>query len=244
MNAERIYVIPDIHGRADLLEELLETLFYKEEQLDLSSGKDKLIFLGDMIDRGPESSSVLYTVMDLVKKYPSTCIALAGNHEWLCINAYNSGEIHDLKLWYINGGKDTLASFQNKPVPKHVVEWMERLPLQHYEPGFFFSHAPVPNEEDRRSENKGKPFTIQELTWTYHNPEDFYARRFGDRVGVYGHVHALGRGVMAPRFYDHAIFADAGCGCSDDAPLVAIEVKTRRVIWIYPQQLDLPPNEA
>jgi hypothetical protein len=53
------------------------------------------------------------------------------------------------------------------------------------------------------------------------------------KIGVCGHVHQLRNGVLEPRLYDHYIFADAGCGCMNDgsAPLVAIEVKTRRVIY-------------
>ena len=55
----KLFVIPDIHGRRDLLDQLLEKL---GPRLSLLHGCDKLIFLGDMIDRGPDSAGVIKKV--------------------------------------------------------------------------------------------------------------------------------------------------------------------------------------
>jgi hypothetical protein len=78
-------------------------------------------------------------------------------------------------------------------------------------------------------------FSPDELTWTYHDDEWGVARDFGNGiVGVCGHIHRLRKGIMAPRFYDHYIYADSGCGCSPNAPLVAVEVNTREVIYAWP----------
>lgn len=225
----RLFAIPDIHGRYDLLKALLHKL-YTEYSLDLSV--DKIIFLGDMIDRGPQSKEVIDAIWELTIEHPDNVIALAGNHEWLAIDAHTKGERW---LWEVNGGDKALDSFGGM-MPDEYIHWMAQLPLYRTEPGFFFSHAPAPRENRRKPENQGEAFTREELTWTYHPDEFGVAREFADGViGVCGHIHALRKGVASPRFYDHYIFADAGCGCAKHAPLVAIEVRSKEVIYARPE---------
>lgn len=231
----RIFAIPDIHGRLDLLNKLLDLLF-NTYGLDLKV--DKLIFLGDMVDRGPDSCGVIEKIKNLTETN-SNVIALAGNHEWMMIHYYTRGTNHDKELWEWNGGLQTIQSYHHAGYsnpPQSHLHWLAFLPLQHEEPGFFFSHAPAPRESFRNVLNRGLPdFSPEELTWTYHSDEFGVARDFGNgTVGVCGHIHALRKGIMAPRFYDHYIYADSGCGCSDKAPLVAIEVNTRQVLYAWP----------
>ena len=237
----RIWCVPDIHGRLDLLNPLLDKL-YAEENLDLSV--DKLLFLGDMIDRGSDSKGVLDKIRDLTLLHQHNVVALAGNHEWLAIDAHIRPSYDTEYIWHINGGVQTLNSFQDPYTPGHTpkrmpddyVRWMASLPLKHEESGFFFSHAPVPRENRRNIMYRGtKDFAKEELIWTYDNDEFGVARVHGPGiVGVCGHIHRLREGCLEPRFYDHYIFADAGCGCSARAPLVAIEVKSRKVISAWP----------
>lgn len=245
---DRLFVIPDIHGRHDLLAALLEELFDKR---GLDPTSEKLIFLGDMVDRGPDSYKVLSHVQLLTQMYPGHCLALFGNHERLMLDGINERDaerrgkdqappsMSDYQLWMWNGGGATERSFPGRMLPPEMKEWVESLPLYHEEQGFFFSHAPVPRERNRKYEMKGLPFNEEELTWTYHSDEVFLAS--ADMLpegltGVCGHIHQLGKSVMMPRFYDRYIFADAGCGCSDKAPLVAIEVKTREVVYSWPSK--------
>lgn len=225
-----IVAIPDIHGMSSQLDTLM-TKLYDEWALDLK--KDKLIFLGDMIDRGPDSKGVLDRIMKLQEDYPNNVVALYGNHEDFMVRALVHGDLIAWSDWNYNGGIETMASFGTKKVPQHYLEWLARLPRSHQEEGFFFSHAPVPEESYRSRLNKGQPFTDDELIWSYFPKEAPAARKFPDKIGVCGHVHALRKGVIEPRFYDHYIFADAGCGCSGKAPLVAINVETRHVLYSY-----------
>jgi serine/threonine protein phosphatase 1 len=253
MTQSRLFAIPDIHGRLDLLNKLLDILF-TTHLLDLAV--DKLVFMGDMIDRGPQSKQVLDKIRELEANHPDNVIVLAGNHEWLAIDAYINPTEDNQYLWHRNGGIATLESFgvytdknpsgpygmgdagwfAHGKLPEDYVRWMAKLPLKHEEPGFFFSHAPVPRENRRNIMWRGtKDFSKSELTWTYDRDEFGIARVHDNGViGVCGHIHQLDRGVIEPRFYDHYIFADAGCGCSDRAPLVAIEVNTREVIYARP----------
>lgn len=235
----RIFAIPDIHGRLDLLNSLLSKL-ESENGLDLS--KDKLVFLGDMVDRGPDSYGVICRVKELCESNPNNVIALAGNHEWIGIMRYTRGLQEDIELYEWNGGLQTDESYRLAGLSRITVDhldWMAHLPLKHEEPGFFFSHAPVPRESYRNPLNRGlAEFTPEELTWTYHSDEFGVARDHGNGIiGICGHIHRLKDGIMGPRFYDHYIFADSGCGCSPKAPLVAVEANTREVIYAWPNKI-------
>ena len=231
----RLWAIPDIHGEFDLLQNLWTKLL-TEEALDLST--DKVIFLGDMIDRGPKSKEVLEFIHQLTLAHPQNIVALAGNHEWLAIDAHIKSDYEHKHLWYINGGEETLKSYGAVvAMPDDTIRWLAFLPLKHEEPGFFFSHAPVPRESFRKALYRGTmDFQPEELIWTYSPDERGVARDHGSGViGVSGHIHQLRKNIMAPRFYDNHYYLDSGCGCSKRAPLVAVEVKTKKVIYVYPQ---------
>lgn len=237
-----LWAIPDIHGRFDLL-----TLLFNDLQLKhgFEFGKDKVVFLGDYVDRGDESKQVVDQLRVWKNMWPDHVIVLAGNHEWLMIAACIQHTEDDCYLWAVNGGDATLRSYgpdiprlSTSLVPNEDVKWLAALPLFHEEPGFFFSHAPAPRENRRQQHMLGKPYNKSELTWTYSNDEFGVANDFGNgTIGVCGHIHALRKGIFEPRFYPHYIFADAGCGCADKAPLVAIEVRTREVVFAKPSDL-------
>jgi hypothetical protein len=145
----------------------------------------------------------------------------------------------DIWLFENNGGPQTLESYRlagYSAMTHEHIKWLSELPLKHEEPGFFFSHAPAPRESYRKIQFRGTPeLSPDELIWTYHPDEFGVARDHGNGViGVCGHVHALRKGVLAPRFYDHYIYGDSGCGCSPKAPLCAINVVTRDVVYAWP----------
>jgi serine/threonine protein phosphatase 1 len=242
----RLFGIPDIHGRLDLLNKLL-TKLETEHQLDLTV--DKLIFLGDMIDRGPDSKGVLERVRELHQKHPETVVVLRANHEDMMVVALLRGHWPTMQMWMNNGGGKTLWSFgdlsqgiapQTNPVPRDILEWLRDLPLFHREHGFFFSHAPAPKEKDREKSDQGKPFTAYELMWNYMDDERGQSRNHGTEsdgtpiVGVCGHIHRLSSNLFCPRHYEHYLFLDAGCGCYHKAPLVATEVRSREVFAVWP----------
>src|SRR5215813_12487398 len=95
------YVIGDIHGRAQLLEQLI-----RDVPWDIKH--DKIIFLGDLIDRGKQSPEVIDLVMDLMKENPNV-VVLRGNHEQMMLDCLEYGELQ----WLIpeNGGQATIASY-------------------------------------------------------------------------------------------------------------------------------------
>jgi len=97
---KRRFVIGDIHGCIRTLEALLRSLSPTQE--------DELFFLGDYIDRGPESKAVIDLLLHLrYEGYALTC--LRGNHEQLLLDACSSSTM--FYLWLLNGAESTLRSF-------------------------------------------------------------------------------------------------------------------------------------
>lgn len=75
---ENLVIIGDLHGDLQSLQHILSEIDYENF---LSNHNNKLIFLGDYIDRGSHSIGVLYTVCYLKQKYPDSVILMRGNHE-------------------------------------------------------------------------------------------------------------------------------------------------------------------
>jgi serine/threonine protein phosphatase 1 len=103
---ERIYAIGDIHGRLDCL----NTLISKIDADDAVRGPAKtlLIFLGDLMDRGPETKGVIERAMQLAAT--GQVIFLMGNHEEILINAWE-GDPRAASLFHRVGGRETLMSY-------------------------------------------------------------------------------------------------------------------------------------
>ena len=91
----RRFVIGDIHGCAKALRTLIETIAPRAE--------DELVFLGDYVDRGPDSRDVVDQVIDLHDR--CRVVALRGNHEIMLMGVALGGL--DDTVWLANGGKAT-----------------------------------------------------------------------------------------------------------------------------------------
>jgi serine/threonine protein phosphatase 1 len=107
----RAYAVGDIHGRLDLLDRLLAAI---EEDLERRpSRKALLVFLGDLIDRGPDSRGVVERLRtyrhDKLRPY-----FLAGNHEEVLLRLL-SGERGILESWLQYGGAECLQSYGRDP---------------------------------------------------------------------------------------------------------------------------------
>ena len=103
---QRIYAIGDIHGHRDLLNELL----YMITRYDSAQppAETTLIFLGDYVDRGPDSRGVIECLMnDIPEGMRSIC--LRGNHEEMLLRAFR--DLSSFEIWATNGGLATLASY-------------------------------------------------------------------------------------------------------------------------------------
>jgi len=103
---ERVYVIGDIHGRYDLLIKIINQITHKLSSEGRRGMRTRLIFLGDIIDRGPESLKCLRLIEHL-SQFGAEIVL--GNHEDLLLRTL-SGDADARKLWFKHGGLMTLAS--------------------------------------------------------------------------------------------------------------------------------------
>ncbi|MGK6320589.1 metallophosphoesterase family protein [Sphingomonas sp. DT-204] len=105
---ERVYAIGDVHGRLDLLDRLLEQI--AADDAARGPARSQLIFLGDLIDRGPQSREVVERVMRLTAERPDTRV-IAGNHEEMLLAALRSERGEAMRFFIQNGGRETLLSY-------------------------------------------------------------------------------------------------------------------------------------
>lgn len=139
---ERIYAVGDIHG-------CYEKLLVLMEKIDIDFESDRLVFLGDYIDRGPQSFEVVAYLAELKQRYTNT-IFLKGNHEEM-LEKYLSGE--DRITYLVNGGQQTLESYMNRPrpegepaIPSTHLEFFKSLRIYHETQNYIFVHAGLKNK--------------------------------------------------------------------------------------------------
>lgn len=136
-------VIPDLHGMFELL---LGAIVKADE---FEGGGHKFIFLGDYVDRGPDSSLVVSKVRELQKS--EGAIALKGNHEDMMSACFDDHDyVGDKCCWIPNGGQETLNSYtlNGSSIPDFSAmasdaTWMRGLPLYHEDEHRVYVHAAV-----------------------------------------------------------------------------------------------------
>lgn len=103
----RVYAIGDIHGRNDLLNKMIEMIIADDGER--GDAQSEIIFLGDLIDRGPDSNGVIETAMQLRQKLRDVRF-LMGNHEEVYLKAAE-GNKKATKFFNRIGGKETILSY-------------------------------------------------------------------------------------------------------------------------------------
>jgi len=103
----RVYGVGDIHGRLDLLDRLLERI--DEDDRARGRAASEIIFLGDLVDRGPDSRGVVDRLI-AVSTGPRPARFLMGNHEQVFLRALD-GDIRALRFLIRIGGRETLLSY-------------------------------------------------------------------------------------------------------------------------------------
>src|SRR5579871_5070998 len=140
--SERIIAIGDIHGCSKALTSLLETI--------QPTALDTLVFLGDYIDRGPDSKGVLDQVIALERH--CAVVPLLGNHEEMLLAVLEGGR-SEMKFWLTFGGLESLASYGweggadvgpadvRTLIPREHVDFVKRCRDYFETVGHFFVHA-------------------------------------------------------------------------------------------------------
>jgi len=121
----KIIAIGDVHGNLEALERLLKASNYHESE-------DKLWFVGDLINRGPQSVECLKFVRDLGDKANTTL----GNHD-LSLLALAYGNDTNVRA------KDDFPKILKAPEAPDLVEWLRHQKLLHHEHGYTMVHAGI-----------------------------------------------------------------------------------------------------
>lgn len=204
-----IYAVGDIHGQHLKLVNLLNQI-----ELRGLSPADRLVFMGDYIDRGSRTREVLATLIELEGARPNT-VFLRGNHEQMMLDARCCFDpewrrrltepvaIEKAIVWFAEGGAATLESYgagmaaENRrwwtSIPEEHWEFLERTSLDFTEGRYHFVHAGVvPPGKTWKPDLPG----LDSRLWIR---DTFlkYKRDFPEGVVVFGHTPQLtGRPLM------------------------------------------------
>jgi len=223
------YVIGDIHGRLNLLDQLIADVPWDVK-------KDKIVFLGDLIDRGPDAPGVVDRVISLASEN-SNIIVLRGNHEQMLLDCLDYRDIQ----WLIpeNGGLATITSYgidldkledvSDIIIPEEHVEFLRGLPFYHEDEQAIYVHAGLVPEEHPSETDPDV------LMWT--RDIDFF-KGYEGKICFFGHTPTqyLPRDRRQRRF---SIYIHGGCVGIDtsgetDSPLSCIQVETFTLYQAYP----------
>lgn len=217
----RLFAIGDIHGCFDSFKELVENKLQLQED-------DKLILLGDYIDRGDKSKEVVDFLMELQEK-GFDIIPLRGNHEAMLLDAYEDEK--NISRWILNGGNKTLESFEINSVEDIESKYISFLQdLKHYYAfeDYLFVHAGF-------NDNVLNPFTdYYSMLWkckeSYKNP------LLANKTIIHGHnpisISACEERVISKL---DVINIDTGCVYKDKegfGRLTAYDCNAQRILFV------------
>jgi serine/threonine protein phosphatase 1 len=226
----RIYAIGDIHGRLDLLLQLQELI--AADAARSSAHRRVLVYIGDYIDRGPNSAGVLDLLLD--RPLPGfEIVHLLGNHEDTLLQFPDDMTVGP--SWLTYGGVQTLVSYEievppgswrderelrrlqgevRRRVPRRHVEFLRSLPLTHIEGDYLFVHAGI---------RPGVPLERQErddLLWI----RDEFLHSHADHGKIIVHGHTISE---EPVLQPNRIGIDTGAFHTDRLTCAVLEGSSR-----------------
>jgi serine/threonine protein phosphatase 1 len=188
----KTFVIGDIHGRREQLDALVEMLPRDESE-------DALIFLGDLVDRGPDAPGVVERVVSLVEENPERVRCIRGNHEQMLLDFLDEGT--GLWLTDATGGARTFFQYTKTPlkiesiedfenartrmrdsIPPGHVEFFRGLPLFYEDIYAIYVHAGL--EMDKPPEETEERF----LLWA-RDPRFF--KHYTGKPCIFGHTPTI-----------------------------------------------------
>jgi serine/threonine protein phosphatase 1 len=238
----RTFVIGDIHGERALLDTLLA-------QLPFIAPDDTMVFLGDYLDRGPDSRGVIETLRRLPEKTVGKIVFLRGNHEDALLRIVDGGDPGFL-MPPGNGVPATFRSFTDTPpgdlsrydfvrfmdlkswMPPAVVRWMRDLPLWYRDSHATYVHAGL--EGEGAVWNTPEMSSPKSLLW--QREKDFFLEYAGPPL-VFGHTHVndlppADETRLMPWTRGPLIGIDTGAG--KGGPLTCLELPSRTVRQVHP----------
>lgn len=212
-----LIAIGDIHGCAATLEQLILKI---NPQSD-----DHLIFIGDYVDRGPDSKGVIDYCLQLEQRVK--CTFLRGNHEVLMLD-FLAGDTTG--LWEMNGGKTTLQSYGTDSildVPDEHLSFIASTYLFHEEEDFIFVHAGLDINKSVRENVE----SANEMTFIWERRHLLYSEHpKWEKTVVCGHTPQA-----VPLIREKLICIDTGCVFSaygNPGELTAIRLPERIIVSV------------
>jgi serine/threonine protein phosphatase 1 len=222
-NGVRIYAISDIHGCADLLQQMFTVI--DRDLTTLGSMRAIHVFLGDYIDRGPESCRTIDLLIERGRKHES--VFLKGNHEAFLFDVLKDPS--QLQDWKQYGGLQTLTSYGLRPslnpdsaeqlelirqlavaIPAHQRRFFNSLRLRFVCGDFFFVHAGVKPGVALAKQQEHDLLWIREEFLTCEE-------RFGKYI-VHGHTP-----VREPEIRFNRVNIDTGAYATGNLTLLTIQ---------------------
>jgi serine/threonine protein phosphatase 1 len=219
--SKRLFAIGDIHGCFDQFRALVE------EQIKLRKS-DRLVLLGDYIDRGYKIREVTDYIIDLMKK-GFDIIPLIGNHEAMMLDAIENAD--RLSGWFINGGHETLYSFgidSPDKLDNKYLDFFRNLRYSHMQDQFIFVHAGFNDEiADPLADRYHMLWSRREA---YSNPF------FSGKTIIHGHT-PIPLSVCREKVASGTRFINIDTGCvyyelDGLGHLTAIEIITRELFSV------------
>ncbi|MBK6697579.1 MAG: metallophosphoesterase [Myxococcales bacterium] len=210
MHSGPVYAIADVHGCDEELRALLQQLPLHRDAL--------VVFLGDYIDRGPNSKGVVDTVLEVMDYCQVVC--LLGNHELMLREFLDGSDARRVARFIYNGGGATLASYSNEDghftIPPEHLEFYQKLAYYHVEGDYCFVHA-------------GIPVDVSKIDLALHGEDMVWMRRRAgmqepnfDKIVVHGHTP-----VPEVEIRPRRINLDTSCVYGHR--LTAMEVRTQQM---------------
>ena len=197
---DRLIAIGDIHGEIDKLNSLLDKIKPDE--------KDKIIFLGDYIDRGKNSKEVIDKLIDLAKT--TECIFLMGNHEEMLLNLLKTKKQEDIEMWLLSGGVQTFDNYGGfVEIFSLHKDFLTSLKPYYLTEKYLFVHAGI---------RPDKPLEEQDKTDMLWIRDNFISHKHCLKQKViFGHTP-----FYTPYIEDDKIGINTGCGIESDGYLTAL----------------------
>jgi serine/threonine protein phosphatase 1 len=186
------YAIGDVHGELAKLTELTRAI---REDAVRRKVAHKVVFLGDLVDRGPDSRGVVERVIAMCES--GEAVAVKGNHEELMLHAYDQRESVGIFWWAENGGDETILSYVRsngykddfrEAIDRPHIAWLRNLPVTIFDEArkLVFVHGGI--------DPHTYPLCSDELRMWTRSPKFLRSERWPDRdeirdiLVVHGHT--------------------------------------------------------
>lgn len=211
---EKIIAIGDIHGQI----EKLNRLWYKiHDQIT----NHTIVFMGDYIDRGPNSKGVIDFLLALKKKYSNSFIFLKGNHEDMFLDYLSLGGSHG-EVFILNGGQTTLQSYNGpRNIPFEHTEFFLNLDTYYYpqQAPYIFVHAGLRPKLKFAQQNE------EDMIWIREEFIYFDGSFPEERTVVFGHTPMRSG---EPLLHANKIGIDTGAAYG--GPLTALFLPEKKIV--------------